>query len=380
MRLFRTSLCVALLGCIVAAPVFGQASTGTISGIVTDPNSATIAGALVRLRNEATGDTRQTPTGNDGLYVFSQLPPGAYEISAENAGFRKSIQTGAVLRVNQTLEVNFSLQIGEVTQIVEVSAGVTMLDTQSANRSVTLDQQAVLDLPVNARNPFVLVHVNAGVIAVRTGISQATQDQNHNRFSMNGGRGQAGLTLIDGVPAAAVDWGGLIAAPSVDSVQEVNIARNQFDAQFGKSDGGVVNMITRGGSNEFHGSIFEFLRNDKLDANAWSNNRAGLPRVLFQRNQFGAAVGGPIWKAKRLFFHGAYEGLRQGPRATTYPRSEQRWSARVTSRKRSTRTDRPRPSTIRSRPAPTPAGVALFGTPSPTTAFPRPCSIPLLSR
>ena len=187
-----------------------------------------------------------------------------------------------------------------------------MLDTQSANRSVTLDQQAVLDLPVNARNPFVLVHVNAGVIAVRTGISQATQDQNHNRFSMNGGRGQAGLTLIDGVPAAAVDWGGLIAAPSVDSVQEVNIARNQFDAQFGKSDGGVVNMITRGGSNEFHGSIFEFLRNDKLDANSWANNRAGLPRVLFQRNQFGAAIGGPIWKSRRLFFHGAYEGLRQG--------------------------------------------------------------------
>jgi len=312
MKQLRTLLCVPLLGCIISAPVFGQASTGTISGIVTDPNSASIAGALVRLRNEATGDTRQTPTGNDGLYVFSQLPPGTYEISSENAGFRKSVQTGAVLRVNQTLEVNFSLQIGEVTQIVEVSAGVTMLDTQSANRSVTLDQQAVLDLPVNARNPFVLVHVNAGVIAVRTGISQATQDQNHNRFSMNGGRGQAGLTLIDGVPAAAVDWGGLIAAPSVDSVQEVNIARNQFDAQFGKSDGGVVNMITRGGSNEFHGSIFEFLRNDKLDANSWANNRAGLPRVLFQRNQFGAAVGGPIWKSRRLFFHGAYEGLRQG--------------------------------------------------------------------
>ena len=112
---------------------------------------------------------------------------------------------------------------------------------------------------------------------------------------MNGGRGQAGLTLIDGVPAAAVDWGGLIASPSVDSVQEVNIARNQFDAQFGKSDGGVVNMITRGGSNDFHGSVFEFLRNNVLDANSWQNNRAGQPRVSFQRNQFGGAMGGPIW-------------------------------------------------------------------------------------
>ena len=301
---------------LLAAGLDAQTFTGNISGLVMDPGQATIAGATVRVRNEATSDTRQATTGGDGRYIFSQLPPGNYEVSVEMTGFRKSVQKNAELRVNATLELNFNLQLGEVTQVVEVTAGVTMLDTQSANRSVTLNQQAVLDLPVNARNPFVLVHVNAGVIAVRTGISQATQDQNHNRFSMNGGRGQAGLTLIDGVPAAAVDWGGLIASPSVDSVQEVSIVRNQFDAQFGKSDGGAVNMITRGGSNAFHGSVFEFLRNDKLDANSWANNRSGLPRVLFQRNQFGAAVGGPIKRSSRLFFFTAYEGLRQGSPGT----------------------------------------------------------------
>ncbi|MBL8213066.1 MAG: carboxypeptidase regulatory-like domain-containing protein [Bryobacterales bacterium] len=295
---------------------FAQVFTGTISGTVTDPNAASIPAATVRARNEATNDVRSVQTSGDGLYVLSQLPPGNYEVSVEMQGFRKSVQSAVTLRVNQTLEVNFKLELGEVSQVVEVTGGVTMLDTQSANRSVTLDQQAVLDLPVNARNPFVLVHVNAGVIAVRTGISQATQDQNHNRFSMNGGRGQAGLTLIDGVPASAVDWGGLIASPSVDSVQEVSISRNQFDAQFGKSDGGAVNMITRGGSNDFHGALFEFLRNDKLDANSWANNRSGLKRVLFQRNQFGATLGGPIWKSKRLYFFGAYEGLRQGSPGT----------------------------------------------------------------
>lgn len=306
---------------------WSQAFTGTITGVVTDPNAASVGGADIRIRNEATGDVRNTKSGSDGLFVFSQIPPGTYEISAEMQGFRKSVQTGAVLRVNQTLETNITLQLGEVSQTVEVTAAVTMLDTQSANRSITLDQQTVLDLPVNARNPFALVHVNAGVIAVRTGISQATQDQNHNRFSMNGGRGQAGLTLIDGVPAAAVDWGGLIAAPSVDSVQEMNIARNQFDAQFGKSDGGVVNMITRGGSNDFHGSLFEFLRNDKLDANSWANNRTGQKRVAFQRNQFGGSLGGPIWRSKRLFFFTAYEGLRQGSPGnvnTTIPTALQR--------------------------------------------------------
>ena len=200
---------------------------------------------------------------------------------------------------------------------VEVAAAVTLLDTQTANRAVTLDQQAMLDLPTNARNPFQLVHVNAGVIAVRTGISQATQDQNHNRFSMNGGRGQAGLTLIDGVPASAVDWGGLIASPSVDSVQEMNIQRNQFDAQFGKSDGGAVNMITKGGSTSFHGSVYDFLRNNNLDANSWANNRSGIKRPSFQRNQFGGTFSGPIWKEKKLFFFTAYEGRREGNPSTT---------------------------------------------------------------
>jgi hypothetical protein len=274
-------------------PARAQTFTGTITGVVTDPNAASIVGAVVKARNEATGDVRQMATNQEGRYIFSQLPPGSYEISAENAGFRRAVQSNALLRVNQTLEVNIALQIGEVTQTVEVAAGVTLLDTQTANRAVTLDQQAVLDLPTNARVPFQLVHINAGVIAVRTGISQATQDQNHNRFSMNGGRGQAGLTLIDGVPAAAVDWGGLIASPSVDSVQEMNIQRNQFDAQFGKSDGGAVNMITRGGSNDFHGAVFEYLRNNQLDANNWANNRSGIKRPIFQRNQFGATFSVP---------------------------------------------------------------------------------------
>ncbi len=305
-----------LLCILAAAAAFGQAFTGTISGSVSDPGGATVAGAAVRARNDATGDTRQLTSNTEGLFLFSQLAPGTYEVSVEMQGFKKVVQSGVQVGVNQTVEINLKLQIGEVTQTVQVSESVTLLDTQTANRSVTLTQQAVLDLPVNARNPFVHVHLNAGVIAVRTGISQATQDQNHNRFSMNGGRGQAGLTLIDGVPAAAVDWGGLIASPSVDSVQEVNIARNQFDAQFGKSDGGAVNMITRGGSNDFRGSLFEFLRNDNLDANSWANNRSNLKRVEFQRNQFGGTLSGPIWKSKRLFFFGAYEGLRQGSPGT----------------------------------------------------------------
>jgi hypothetical protein len=309
-----------LLSFSLLAPVqlaWPQAFTATISGVVRDPNAAAVPKATVHVKNEANGEVRQVVTGTEGLFVVSQLPPASYEVTVEAPGFQKSVHSGVVLRVNQTAEINVSLQLGEVSQVVEVTGGVTLLDTQTANRSVTLDSQAVLDLPVNARVPFQLVHVNAGVIAVRTGISQATQDQNHNRFSMNGGRGQAGLTLIDGVPAAAVDWGGLIAAPSVDSVQEVNIQRNQFDAQFGKSDGGAVNMITRGGTNNFHGSLFEYFRNSQLDANSWANNRSNLKRPVFGRHQFGATTGGPIVKSKRLFFFGAYEGRRERNPGTT---------------------------------------------------------------
>ncbi|MEX2261251.1 MAG: carboxypeptidase regulatory-like domain-containing protein [Bryobacteraceae bacterium] len=302
-----------VMATIFAAPqAFGQAFTATLAGVVTDGTDAAIPGATVKIRNQATNDARQTTTSGEGRYIFSQLPPGTYEVTAETAGFKTLVRSGVGLSVSQTAELNLSMELGDVTQTVQVTEGAPILDTQTANRAVTLSSQQVLDLPVNARNPFVLVHVNAGVIAVRTGISQATQDQNHNRFSMNGGRGQAGLTMIDGVPSSAVDWGGLIASPGVDSVQEVQIVRNIFDAQYGKSDGSVVSMVTRGGSNDWHGTLFEFLRNDNLDANSWANNRAGRERVEFQRNQFGGNFSGPILRSKRLFFFTGYEGLRQG--------------------------------------------------------------------
>src|SRR5688500_18388652 len=144
---------------VSALSLFGQAFTGTITGTVTDPNGGAIPGASVRARNEATNDTRQQTTSADGLYTFSQLPPGNYEVTVEMQGFRKAVQKAAELRVNQTLELNIAMQLGEVSQTVEVTAGVTLLDTQSANRAVTLDQRAVLDLPSNTRNPFQLVHV-----------------------------------------------------------------------------------------------------------------------------------------------------------------------------------------------------------------------------
>ena len=270
-------LALCLLFSASALTCFGQAFSANLTGVVTDPKGASIPNVSVKITNTATSDVRQTKSSDDGRYTFSQIPPGAYELSSETPGFKTFLQRNVTLVANQSGELNIAMQLGEITQTVEVDANLEQVDSQTANQSVTLDLKQVLELPVNARNPFVLVHATAGVVGVRTGVSTATQDQNHNRFAMNGGRDESAAILVDGVPTTSGDWSALLIAPSVDSVQEVQVIRNSYEAQFGKSGGGVVSMVTKGGSNDFHGTAFEFLRNDHLDANDWFNNRSGRP-------------------------------------------------------------------------------------------------------
>ena len=303
------NLVLFLAACAVCA---SQIFTSGLSGVITDPNGALIPYATVTVKNKATGDSRFVKASEEGRYTFSQLTPGIYELTAEASGFRKTVAPNLTLQASQVSELNLNMLVGDVSQSIEVTATAAAIDTQTANKSVTLNTRQVLDLPVNARDPLVLVHATAGVTGVRTGVSTATTDQNHNRFALNGGRDESSAILIDGVPATAVDWGGALAMPSVDAVQEVQVMRNTFDVQYGKTDGGVVSMVTKSGGNSFHGSAFEFLRNNHLDANSWTNNRSGVARTIFQRNQVGGSLGGPIWKSKRVFFYGAYEGLRQG--------------------------------------------------------------------
>lgn len=288
-----------------------------MTGLISDPNNAVVPQALVKLRNQSTQEVRQTNSSAEGRYVFSQIPPGNYVLTVEANGFKKYSSSEFTLRANQAAEVNASMVLGQVTEVVEVEANATQLDTQSANQSFTLARDQILNLPASARNPFVAVHAMAGVTSMSVAQSNNTSDQNVARFAFNGGRDMSGLVLIDGIPATAGDWGGLLASPSVESVQEVQVSRNSYDAEFGKSGGGVVSVVTKGGSNQFHGSAFEFLRNDNLDANAWVNNRNNRPRVEFKRHQFGGNLSGPISKAKRLYFLGTYEGLKQGSPATT---------------------------------------------------------------
>ena len=299
---------------ISAALCLGQTFTASLTGVVTDPKQAGIPGATVKVQNTATNEIRATATAADGRYTFSQLLPGPYEITAEAKGFKTFVQRGINLSASQSAELNLPMQLGDVTQSVEIAAASVMLDTQSANESVTLTTRQIIDLPTNVRTPLALVQTIAGTTTStfgQTGAFDAQFDQNFNAFGLNGGRDMSTAILIDGVPATAADWGGLVISPSMDSVQEMQIIRNTYDAQFGKSGGGVLSMVTKSGTNGFHGTLFEFLRNDDLDANSWSNNRARVPKTEFRRHQFGANLGGPIWKSKRLYFFGGYEGRRE---------------------------------------------------------------------
>jgi hypothetical protein len=255
------------------------------------------------------------------------MNPGTYSIQVAKAGFKSFAVSEIVLTASQTREVNAALEIGDAKQTVTVSEAAELVDAESTNQSVTLNTQLVEQLPTQARNPMVLFNTQAGAVAPRTGVSTSDNDENQNRFSINGARDEQVLVLIDGVPDAAGDWGGALASPGVDSVQEFQIIRNAYDARYSRTAGGVVNIITRGGSQQYHGTAFEYVQNNVFNANDFFNNRNNIKRAVYNRNDFGGNVGGPMIKKFRLFgFYGA-EFLRQtrpGTLITTLPTALER--------------------------------------------------------
>ncbi len=307
---------------LLAAGLCAQTYTGVINGLVQDPSGAAVAGATVKLTNIATGETRVMSTAEDGRYTFSQLNPSTYSLQVQKTGFRDYVGSGILLNASQTREVNLNLEVGQAQQRIEVSTGTDLLDTQTATQSTTLNTTAVEQLPQQARNPLVLFNTQAGAVAPRTGVSTSDQDQNQNRFSINGARDEEVLVVVDGIPDATGDWGGAIVAPSVDSVQEFQIIRNAYDVRYSRTAGGVINIITKGGTQAFHGTAFEYFQSSVLNANDFFNNLNHISKVPYHRNDFGGNIGGPIWRKWKLFgFYGA-EFLRQtvpGTLITTMP-------------------------------------------------------------
>src|SRR5437660_24824 len=285
--------------------------TGSISGTVTDPSGAAIANATVILKNANTGLERRVQTNSAGDYQFLALPVGEnYSVRAEMAGFRAAVQTMIKLEVNQKYRADFKLAVGAITQTVEVTGAASQVDTTSTQLGDVIGQKKMTTLPLNGRSYLDLLGLQAGVVPVSSeaaiGDRLVSGNMSAGQVSVNGQRESANSFLVNGGDVEeSVDNGASI-VPTAESIEEFRPLYSSFNAEFGRFSGGIVNVVTKSGTNEIHGSVYEFLRNEKLDARSYFDPERGD----FKRNQFGGTIGSPIVRNK-LFFFGDYQGTRE---------------------------------------------------------------------
>jgi hypothetical protein len=301
-----------------------QSPNATINGIVLDPSGAAIVGAEVVVVNDATGVQYVTKTNGDGIYVVPSLPPGQYRIQVSNIGFKTIIKPDIVMHVQDALAINFTLPIGAAAEVVTIKGGAPLINTESAAVSTVIDHDFVENLPLNGRSFNTLLQLTPGVLIVPTSPVNGENGQ----FSINGQRTNANYFTVDGVSAnfgvvpqpalgqsgsggsqAFNVYGGTSSLVSVDALQEFRVETSTFAAEYGRTPGGQVSLITRSGTNKFHGDVFDYFRNTVLDANDWISNSAGLQRAPEHQNDFGGVIGGPIVRDRTFFFF-SYEGLR----------------------------------------------------------------------
>ncbi|HWR16890.1 MAG TPA: carboxypeptidase regulatory-like domain-containing protein [Terriglobales bacterium] len=298
------AFCFTLILLLSCSPVvFGQATTGSIYGTVADSGGAVVPGATVTVKNVNTGETKSATTSSTGDYTVVFLVPGEYEVSAEMAGFQVQRQTAVHLAANQNVHVNFDLKVGSTEQSLTVEAGITLVDTRESQIATTVEQTRIQDLPLNGRNAYDLVQVVPGVQSYAadkpTGSRQGTQ------FTVNGVPDFNSAYYLDGAYDTNLWRFGGNLMPSPDALQEFRVLTSNFDAEFGRSAGGVVNAITRSGTNNYHGLLYDYLRNDALNSKNYFINEV----TPLRQNQFGGTFGGPIVRDKAFFFL-SYEGLR----------------------------------------------------------------------
>ncbi len=289
-----------------------QTNRAQLNGIVTDTSGAVIPSVQVTVLNTGTGQVRNVTTDDSGAYTLPLLEPGKYDISTTKQGFRSIQQSGVDLHVNQTLRVDFRIELGTVSESIQVSASQVALQASTSDLGQTVVNKQVVDLPLNGRNTIALAALAAGVRPQGTfGSNPATVNYTGwGNFSANGGLANANEVLIEGVPSTTAALNGAVVMPPVDATEEFKVQTNNFGAEFDRTAGGIINLSLKSGTNRIRGTLYEFLRNDKFDASNFFSNRAGSPRPLLRYNQFGGSVGGPI-KKDRTFFFGLYEGFRQ---------------------------------------------------------------------
>ena len=303
---------VCLLFFIAVPGLFGQVSTADIVGTVTDQAGAVVADASVTVENVDTREKRATATGGSGDFVFNLLQPGRYTVSVQSKGFKMGTASLTV-SAGDRARANVELQVGDVAQAVQVEAQSPALQSDSATLTTVLASQSVQDLPLNGRNYVTLVQSTVGVYAgpsnsILSGTRPDERRQTANIIA-NGQNEVFNNQMIDGMDNNEREQFTILMRPSIDMIQEVKVDTNSYPAEVGRAGGAVVNLLTKSGTNSFHGGLYEYLRNDKLNANDFFSNKTGVPRPEYRQNQFGGSVGGPIRKDKTFFF-GDVEVLR----------------------------------------------------------------------
>ena len=296
---------LALIGLAVCAAVLGQTNKANITGLVKDSSGAAIPGVKVVATNVATNLSSDTTSGDSGAYSIAALNPGEYRIEAESKGFKKAVLSSIILQVNQQARIDLTLEVGQVSESVDVHATTPAIETESPIIGGVINQARVETLPLNGRNFMELTTLTAG-------ITEGVSSNAKNVLSKGFAPSAAGMPAsensyqLDGIDNKEPVYHSFNIAPSVDAIGEFKIQVGQYSAEFGSGGGAVINVVTKSGTNEVHGTLLEFFRNDKLDAR---NFFAGAKPPLRQ-NQFGAYAGGPVIK-NRTFVFGGYEGSRE---------------------------------------------------------------------
>ena len=304
--------CFAFLLCVAMA--WAQTETGQITGTVMDPTGAVVPNAKVTLRGTATGFTRDGATNASGSYTFTNLLPGSYQITVSAPGF-STAQRQAVLAVGSRVGLDISLEVGQAETVVQVAENAALVNTENQTMSNVITTRQLLDMPTLTRNPYSLV-ATAGNVSE----SEASGSKPNNRgvgVAINGQRAASTNVLLDGASNNDEFQGGLGQQVPLDSVQELNVLTSNFTAEYGRASGGVVNVATKAGTNDFHGTAYEFNRVSRYASNSFDNNANGINKPVFTRNQFGYSVGGPVIRNKLFFFQNT-EWIRVRSAATRF--------------------------------------------------------------
>jgi len=290
-----------LLVCILLSAVAAFGQTAQITGRLSDPSGAVIPGAAVTITNIDTGIERRVSTNESGYYTLSLLPPGKYRVNTQAQGFKTITRESIELAVDQVLRLDFAMELGQVTEAVEVKGTVGMVDASSTSVSTVIQNQKILDLPLVSRNPIALADLVPGVRSL-SGFGGTVSTWSSGPAAIGGGTPNSNSYLIDGIPNEAFISGGMNTFLAVDATEEFRIITRNANAEYGRTGGGIINLISKSGTNQFHGSAFEFFRNKVLNANGFFANRAGRARAPFNFNQYGATIGGPIVRNRTFFF------------------------------------------------------------------------------